>query len=46
MPSIIQASKGDGMVLMEDAILGLVGRGLVNRKAAISATGNPRLFDE
>jgi twitching motility protein PilT len=46
MPSIIQASKGEGMVLMEDAILGLVGRGLVNRKAAISATGNPRLFDE
>lgn len=46
MPSIIQASKGEGMVLMEDAILSLVGRGLVNRKAAVSATGNPRLFDE
>ena len=46
MASIIQASKGEGMVLMDDAVLGLVGRGLVNRKAAMTATGNPRLFDE
>lgn len=46
MPSIMQASKGEGMVLMEDAILGLVGRGLVNRKVAMAATSNARLFDE
>jgi twitching motility protein PilT len=46
MPSIMQASKGEGMVLMEDAIMGLVGRGLVSRKVAMTATSNPRLFDE
>jgi hypothetical protein len=34
------------MVLMEDAIMGLVGRGLVNRKVAMTATSNPRLFDD
>jgi len=46
MPSIMQASKGEGMVLMEDAILGLVSRGLVNRKVAMAVTSNARLFDE
>lgn len=46
MQSIIQASKGDGMLLMGDAIMNLVNQGVVNRKTAMAHSGNARLFDD
>ncbi len=46
IPSIMQASKGDGMMLMENSIKRLGETGVVNRQRAISITSNPRLFDE
>ena len=46
IPSIMQASKGDGMMLMENSILKLVEAGIVSRQRAMSLTNNPRLFDE
>ncbi len=42
----MQASKGDGMMLMENSILKLVESGIVSRQRAMSLTNNPRLFDE
>ncbi len=44
--SIMQTSKGDGMVLMDVSIRNLVERGLVGRERAMEVTNNPRLFDE
>ena len=46
IPSIMQASKGDGMILMENSILKLVESGVVSRQRAMNITNNPRLFDE
>ena len=46
IPSIMQASKGDGMVLLENSIKKLVDSGQVSRQRAMSITNNPRLFDE
>jgi len=46
IPSIMQASKGDGMMLMENSIKKLVDTGQVSRQRALSITNNPRLFDE
>ncbi len=46
IPSIMQASKGDGMMLMENSIKKLVDNGTVSRQRAMSITNNPRLFDE
>tara|TARA_B100000575_G_scaffold285098_1_gene279972 strand:+ start:552 stop:1604 length:1053 start_codon:yes stop_codon:yes gene_type:complete len=46
IPSIMQASKSDGMQLMASSVRDLVERGLVSRQRAISIMNNPRLFDE
>lgn len=46
IPSIIQASKSDGMQLMASSVRDLVERGLISRQRAISVMNNPRLFDE
>ena len=46
IPSIMQASKGDGMLLLNDSIRSLVDKGVVSRARAISLTNNARLFDE
>ena len=46
IPSIMQASKGEGMELMSNSIRKLVERGSISRQRAISVTNNPRLFDE
>ena len=46
IPSIMQASKGEGMVLMDSAVRTLADKGVISRQRALSATNNPRLFDE
>jgi twitching motility protein PilT len=46
IPSIMQASKGEGMQLMSAAVRVLVERGLVSRERAITVMNNPKLFDE
>jgi twitching motility protein PilT len=46
IPSIMQASKGEGMQLMSAAVRTLVERGLVSRERAITVMNNPKLFDE
>lgn len=46
IPSIMQASKNDGMQLMASSVRELVERGIISRQRAISVMNNPRLFDE
>ncbi|MGB0638853.1 MAG: type IV pilus twitching motility protein PilT [Myxococcota bacterium] len=46
IPSIMQASKGEGMQLMSASVRGLVDRGLVSRERAINVMNNPKLFEE
>ena len=46
IPSIMQASKNEGMQLMASSVRDLVERGIISRQRAISVMNNPRLFDE
>ena len=46
IPSIMQASKTDGMQLMEASVRDLVERGLISRQRAVAIMNNPRLFDD
>ncbi len=46
IPSIMQASKGEGMQLMEASVRDLVERGLISRQRAINLMNNPRLFED
>ncbi len=46
IPSIMQASKADGMLLMSSSLRKLVDQGVISRQRAINITNNPRMFDE
>ena len=46
IPSIMQASKNEGMQLMASSVRDLVERGIISRQRAIGVMNNPRLFDE
>ncbi len=46
IPSIMQASKADGMLLMSNSLRKLADQGVISRQRAINITNNPRMFDE
>ena len=46
IPSIMQASKADGMLLMTSSLRKLADQGVISRQRAINITNNPRMFDE
>jgi len=46
IPSIMQASKGEGMMLMENSLKKLADQGTISRQRAINIANNPRLFDD
>jgi twitching motility protein PilT len=46
IPSIMQASKGDGMQTMEMAAKDLAMRRKISRETAMTLANNPRLFDD
>ena len=46
IPSIMQASKADGMLLMSSSLKKLADQGVISRQRAINISNNPRLFDE
>ena len=46
IPSIMQASKNEGMQLMASSVRDLVERGLISRQRAMTVMNNPRLFDD
>ena len=46
IPSIMQASKADGMLLMASSLRKLADQGMISRQRAINITKNPRMFDE
>jgi twitching motility protein PilT len=44
IPSIMQASKGSGMVLLDDSLRALAEKGVITREAACDASGKTDLF--
>ena len=44
IPSIMQASKGAGMVLLEDSLRTLAEGGIITREAAVEVSGNADMF--
>jgi twitching motility protein PilT len=44
IPSIMQASKGSGMVLLDDSLRSLAERGVITREAAMDVSGKNDLF--
>jgi Tfp pilus assembly pilus retraction ATPase PilT len=43
---MVQTGKGEGMQTMSSSLLELIQRGHITRKQAITATNNPKFFDE
>ena len=46
IPSIMQASKNDGMQLMANAVKDLADKGVISRQRAMTVVNNPRLFED
>lgn len=46
IPSMLQTGKGEGMQTMSSSLLELIQRGQITRKQAITATNNPKFFDD
>jgi twitching motility protein PilT len=46
IPSIMQASKNEGMQLMANAVKDLADKGVISRQRAMTVVNNPRLFED